>query len=85
MYYREITTKLGHKITAKRRSFNCAVLPMVFDWVTAFVTLLSRACGRCGFSLSIPAFFSRLTGSILSQKCEISKQCLTNLFKHAIL
>ncbi|WP_418999125.1 hypothetical protein [Agathobaculum sp.] len=27
MYYREIATKSGHKISAKRRSFNCAVLP----------------------------------------------------------
>ena len=31
MYYREITTKLGHKITAKRRSFNCAVLPYILN------------------------------------------------------
>ena len=28
MYYREIATKSGHKISAKRRSFNCAVLPL---------------------------------------------------------
>ena len=27
MYYRETATKSGHKISAKRRSFNCAVLP----------------------------------------------------------
>ena len=29
MYYREIATKSGHKISAKRRSFNCAVLPNI--------------------------------------------------------
>ena len=30
MYYRELTTKSGHKISVKRRSFNCAVLPRYF-------------------------------------------------------
>ena len=32
MYYREIATKSGHKISAKRRSFHCAVLPYVFSY-----------------------------------------------------
>ena len=30
MYYCELTTKSGHKISVKRRSFNCAVLPRYF-------------------------------------------------------
>ena len=30
MYYREIATKSGHKIFAKHRGFNCAVLPYTY-------------------------------------------------------
>ena len=31
MYYRETVTKSGHKISAKHRGFNCAVLPQVIS------------------------------------------------------